>query len=61
MNFESPCNRVCTLDPVTGYCIGCRRTMHEISHWVAMSDAERDAVRQALPARRIPGDEVANG
>ena len=52
MNLESPCIRVCALDPDTGLCIGCLRTMDEISHWVEMSDAERDAVRSALPARR---------
>lgn len=52
MNLESPCVRVCVIDPGTGFCIGCQRTLDEISHWVAMSDAERDAVRNALAARR---------
>lgn len=47
----SPCIRVCVLDPVTGYCIGCGRTGAEIADWLGMSDAERIALKAALPAR----------
>ncbi len=41
---ESPCNRVCTLDPASGLCIGCGRTLDEITRWTRMSDAERERV-----------------
>jgi hypothetical protein len=49
---ESPCNRVCTIDLATGYCIGCLRTLDEISRWHAMTHAERAALVAALPDRR---------
>ena len=51
---ESPCNRVCTIDPVTGYCIGCLRTLDEISRWHAMTNAERAQLVASLPERGKP-------
>ena len=39
------------LDPATGACLGCGRTLTEIAGWASMSDAERRAVMAALPAR----------
>lgn len=48
----SPCNRVCTIDLVSGYCIGCLRTLDEISRWHAMTNAERAALVASLDARR---------
>ncbi len=48
---ESPCNKVCVLDPVTGFCIGCGRTGAEIGAWLAMTEAERAALVAELPAR----------
>jgi predicted Fe-S protein YdhL (DUF1289 family) len=50
-NLASPCTRVCTIDPDTGFCIGCLRTLDEISRWVTMPDAERRAVRESLLGR----------
>ena len=52
MNLESPCIKVCTLDPATGLCVGCLRTIDEIAGWVAFTDDERTAIRAALPTRR---------
>jgi len=48
----SPCVKVCVLDPVRGLCTGCARSLDEIARWATMSEAERRAVREALPARR---------
>ena len=39
------------MDAQSGYCRSCRRTLDEIARWGAMSDAEREAVLAALPAR----------
>ena len=58
VNFESPCNKVCTLDLETGLCVGCLRTMDEIARWVDMTDAEREEVRRALASRK---GRIANG
>lgn len=49
---DSPCIDVCRLDPVSGLCESCLRTMDEIAGWRRMSDAERRAVLDRLPARR---------
>jgi predicted Fe-S protein YdhL (DUF1289 family) len=48
---ESPCNKVCVLDRVTGWCIGCGRTGEEIGAWIGMTEAERAALVARLPAR----------
>ena len=37
MSAESPCNKICTLDAVTGLCIGCGRTTAEIAGWTGMN------------------------
>lgn len=55
--MESPCIRVCVIDPVQGLCSGCLRTLDEIARWSSMSAAERRAVMAALPARRPLADE----
>ena len=51
MNDTSPCIRLCTLDPVTGFCQGCGRTGAEIAGWIGMSREERIALKQVLPQR----------
>ncbi|HSU76838.1 MAG TPA: DUF1289 domain-containing protein [Burkholderiales bacterium] len=48
---ESPCNKVCQMDPNSGLCIGCARTLDEIARWAEMSDAERERVMAQLPHR----------
>lgn len=48
----SPCIGVCVLDPASGYCSGCARTLGEIAAWSSASDAQRSAIKAALPARR---------
>jgi len=49
--IESPCNRICTLDPVSGLCLGCGRSLDEIARWTQMTDAERARVAAALDRR----------
>jgi predicted Fe-S protein YdhL (DUF1289 family) len=39
------------MDPVTGYCEGCLRTIEEIAGWSQADDAERRRVWALLPAR----------
>jgi len=48
----SPCISVCVLDPATGVCTGCFRTLDEIAAWSVLDDAAKLAVWAALPARR---------
>jgi predicted Fe-S protein YdhL (DUF1289 family) len=51
MTIESPCNKTCTMHPVSGLCIGCGRTLDEIARWGAMSPRERAEILTQLPAR----------
>lgn len=49
--IETPCVKICVVDPETGFCIGCGRTRSEIGGWLGMSAAERRTVMAALPER----------
>jgi len=48
---SSPCVKICVVDPVGGLCIGCGRTVEEITLWREMSEPERLRVMASLPAR----------
>lgn len=50
-DIETPCVRICVVDPDTGFCIGCGRTRMEIGGWLAMAPGERHTIMQALPER----------
>lgn len=49
---RSPCVSVCRIDPASGWCEGCQRTLDEIADWGTMPDAERLAVWSRIRARR---------
>lgn len=49
--IETPCVRICVVDPETGFCIGCGRTRMEIGGWLAMTAEERRTVMAVLPER----------
>jgi len=48
----SPCTKVCRIDPRSGWCEGCTRSLDEIAAWSSLDDAARRAVIALLPARR---------
>ena len=52
MDIPSPCVRVCRMDLDADVCIGCMRTLDEISFWTRMSGPERATVLDQLAARR---------
>ena len=49
--IQSPCVKICVMDPQAGICTGCGRTLNEIARWGSMSDAERARVMTELQAR----------
>ncbi len=49
--MESPCINICSIEPSSGFCAGCGRTIEEIAGWAAFSDEERHALMRRLPAR----------
>jgi predicted Fe-S protein YdhL (DUF1289 family) len=51
----SPCISVCQIDPKSGWCIGCHRTIDEIRDWIISPPEERQKILDALPARRSGG------
>ena len=49
--MDSPCIQVCTYDPSTDLCLGCGRTLDEISGWWDFDAARRQEILAQLPAR----------
>jgi predicted Fe-S protein YdhL (DUF1289 family) len=49
--LDSPCVDICQLDPRTGFCVGCLRTIDEIAHWGQYSASQREEILATLPAR----------
>ena len=48
---DSPCVKVCIIQPETGYCMGCYRTGAEIAAWTSMDTEARLALKAELPER----------
>ena len=48
----SPCNSICRMDPSTGWCLGCARTLPEIAAWAGLDDEGKRQVWALLPERR---------
>ena len=49
--IATPCVKICTLDARAGLCLGCGRTVDEITRWSRMNASERASVMAELPAR----------
>lgn len=49
--IDSPCVKLCVVHPEARICIGCHRTIDEISQWSKMNDEDRARVKDELPAR----------
>jgi predicted Fe-S protein YdhL (DUF1289 family) len=48
----SPCISICRIDPASGWCEGCTRTLDEIARWGTMADEDRLAVWASIARRR---------
>lgn len=59
-HVASPCISVCRMDPVSGLCAGCYRTLDEIAGWSEFSDEVKRALIAALPARRARVGELTH-
>jgi predicted Fe-S protein YdhL (DUF1289 family) len=51
---QSPCVKLCIIDPKVRLCIGCHRTISEITDWSQMDHAARAAIMADLPNRIVP-------
>lgn len=54
-DVPSPCIGVCQMDPVTGFCQGCQRTLDEIAAWGGADTETRLAILERLDLRRRAG------
>jgi predicted Fe-S protein YdhL (DUF1289 family) len=48
----SPCINVCRMNPGTGWCEGCQRTLDEIAAWSGLDDAGKRRVWTLVRERR---------
>lgn len=48
---DSPCVKLCVIHPQSRTCVGCFRTIDEISSWSRLSAQERQEIMAALPGR----------
>ena len=51
--IDSPCVKLCVIHPEERLCVGCFRTIEEISQWSQMAPAARSAIMADL-AERAP-------
>ncbi|MCL5777329.1 DUF1289 domain-containing protein [Limibaculum sp. FT325] len=49
--IESPCVKICVIHPQTRLCVGCSRSIDEISAWSRMTPDARRVVMAELPSR----------
>ena len=49
---QSPCINICRMNPQTGWCEGCMRSIDEIAAWSQLGDEAKLAVWAQLPQRR---------
>jgi predicted Fe-S protein YdhL (DUF1289 family) len=49
--METPCIKICKLDPKLQYCLGCKRTLEEIQNWAYYTPQKRQKIIEQLPGR----------
>ena len=52
--IASPCVEVCSMNPCTGRCEGCARTLDEIALWSSLADGAKREILARLPERKTP-------
>ena len=52
---DSPCVKICRIDPKTMLCQGCGRTLDEVQRWLKMPDAEKKHTLDLIAERRNGG------
>jgi len=48
---ESPCVKLCVIHPEERLCVGCHRTIEEITLWSRLSPESRAEIMADLPSR----------
>ncbi|GLT24130.1 hypothetical protein GCM10007933_36020 [Zoogloea oryzae] len=61
MTIQSPCTSVCRMNPATGYCEGCFRTIPEITDWGRAGDDRKRAILADIASRRAAAERLDGG
>jgi predicted Fe-S protein YdhL (DUF1289 family) len=56
----SPCINICRMDPATGWCEGCLRSIDEIAAWSSLPDDLKRQIWRRIEQRRIQVDTSAD-
>ncbi|WP_320412736.1 DUF1289 domain-containing protein [Candidatus Phycosocius spiralis] len=56
--IQSPCIKICCIEPQSKLCLGCYRTLPEIARWGHYSAKERNEIMSNLPSRLSQIDET---
>ncbi len=59
MSIQSPCTSVCRIDPASGYCEGCFRSIPEITDWSRADDARKREILAAVARRKTAAQPAA--
>ena len=51
--IDSPCIDICTIDRDSGECIGCGRTIEEVSNWTNFDNLKKKQILENLNARKM--------
>jgi predicted Fe-S protein YdhL (DUF1289 family) len=51
-DVPSPCVNVCQMNPFTGLCRGCFRSLDEIAGWLDFSNSEKTDILKRLAERK---------
>lgn len=52
---QSPCVKLCQLNDSREFCLGCRRTITEISQWSRMNNEDKQKVLDRLHSLKMLG------
>jgi len=53
LKVDSPCISVCAMDDLSGFCLGCYRTVDEIKTWWDMGPDEQKNLLVLLDERQL--------
>ena len=51
MAISTPCINICVIDPLSGLCVGCGRSIEEITRWGEMDETQRLVTMAGLADR----------
>ena len=55
---KSPCIDVCKIDYESGYCIGCNRTIEEITNWSILNDQQKKKILTKVKSKNTSKQKV---